>query len=567
MKRITFFYFAFGVLILGFAGLLSAQTVSFPDTTAAPGSTILIPIYTTEIDPSDSVQSFDVQINYDESVAVYSDYDITGAILPTSWFTIFYSSAPGVLNGGSFMTSSPYLSGEGVLIYLEYNIPETATGTTPLTLVSFYYNEDLMTTIDGSITIEVGLPTVNGYAFLENQTSHEDIEVFFEAISGGAVSATTYTEDSGSYELDVMPGTYDIHYSHPGFETVTVSDVGITVSVTLDDVTLPEILTAAINGYAFLEGQTSHAGIQVLFQADGPGSVTDTTWTAADGSYSIDIIQGMYDVYYYYTGYGLCVLEDQDLTFAQSLPDVTLPDIPSFVYVAMPDTTIYETGLSVEIPIYITYVSPFHNVLSYDFYLSFDPEIAVAASPVYDISGTITPAAWISTYDTSTPGVISGGAISFDSLNVMTGEGVMVKMRFYIPENAVGTTPLEFAYVLFSEGSTIMPDHFDGALTVLGGGVNEIPSNTIPGDFALGQNYPNPFNPTTTIEFALPHSSKAHLAVYNLLGSEVGVLANQTLDAGRYSVIFNAEGLPSGFYFYRLTADDFVQTRKCLLVE
>jgi hypothetical protein len=88
----------------------------------------------------------------------------------------------------------------------------------------------------------------------------------------------------------------------------------------------------------------------------------------------------------------------------------------------------------------------------------------------------------------------------------------------------------------------------------------------IPADFALLQNYPNPFNPTTTIAYGLPGDSYVTLDVYNTLGERVARLVNGEIEAGYHEVRFDASRLPSGVYFYRLQAGDFVQTRKLLLL-
>ncbi|MDD5088462.1 MAG: T9SS type A sorting domain-containing protein, partial [bacterium] len=93
------------------------------------------------------------------------------------------------------------------------------------------------------------------------------------------------------------------------------------------------------------------------------------------------------------------------------------------------------------------------------------------------------------------------------------------------------------------------------------------PEASVPSRFALLQNYPNPFNPLTRIEFTLPHAARAKLAVYDLLGREVTVLADESLAAGVHSVSFDASDLPSGVYFYRLQAGQFMQTRKMVLLK
>jgi hypothetical protein len=94
----------------------------------------------------------------------------------------------------------------------------------------------------------------------------------------------------------------------------------------------------------------------------------------------------------------------------------------------------------------------------------------------------------------------------------------------------------------------------------------------VPESFGLTQNYPNPFNPTTTISFALPEAASVRLAVYNALGQEVKVLVSSTLEAGTHSVTWNAtdhagQRVSTGLYIYRITAGDFVETRKMLLLE
>jgi hypothetical protein len=89
----------------------------------------------------------------------------------------------------------------------------------------------------------------------------------------------------------------------------------------------------------------------------------------------------------------------------------------------------------------------------------------------------------------------------------------------------------------------------------------------IPSTFALHQNYPNPFNPSTTISYDLPVRARVKLVIYNLLGQEVATLVNGEQEPGRYNVKFDARGLPSGIYFYRLEAGKFVDVKKMILVK
>jgi hypothetical protein len=88
----------------------------------------------------------------------------------------------------------------------------------------------------------------------------------------------------------------------------------------------------------------------------------------------------------------------------------------------------------------------------------------------------------------------------------------------------------------------------------------------MPAGFVLYQNYPNPFNPSTQIQFALPKESHVRLEIFNLLGERVKTLVDETRQAGYHSERFDATGLASGLYFYRLQAGDFVATKKLLLL-
>ena len=87
-----------------------------------------------------------------------------------------------------------------------------------------------------------------------------------------------------------------------------------------------------------------------------------------------------------------------------------------------------------------------------------------------------------------------------------------------------------------------------------------------PFSFELAQNYPNPFNPTTTIKFDIPGSGFVTLRVFDLLGREVATLVNEEMKPGRYDRIFDGAGLASGIFFYHLTAGNFSQTKKLVLV-
>ncbi len=88
-----------------------------------------------------------------------------------------------------------------------------------------------------------------------------------------------------------------------------------------------------------------------------------------------------------------------------------------------------------------------------------------------------------------------------------------------------------------------------------------------PTSYSLYQNYPNPFNPVTTIRFQIPSRQKVELTVFDILGREVANLLNEEKLAGVYEVKFNASNLASGVYFYRLKTQDFIESKKLLLLK
>ncbi len=117
----------------------------------------------------------------------------------------------------------------------------------------------------------------------------------------------------------------------------------------------------------------------------------------------------------------------------------------------------------------------------------------------------------------------------------------LVKVFDFNPTNIGGNIALAQSYIMGKQG--------DG----------------VPQSFGLEQNFPNPFNPSTSVSFSVAEERPVRIVVYNGLGVQVGELMNDILPTGRYSVDFDASGLPSGRYVVRMTAGDFVQSRQMVL--
>lgn len=105
----------------------------------------------------------------------------------------------------------------------------------------------------------------------------------------------------------------------------------------------------------------------------------------------------------------------------------------------------------------------------------------------------------------------------------------------------------------------------DAGLIIVNGA--DLPAETLPAEFLLEQNFPNPFNPSTTIAYTLPVGGTVSLRVFTPDGREVAELASGNQSAGSHMVMFNASGLSSGVYFYRLQLGGFSQTKKLLLLK
>ncbi|MEK9139137.1 MAG: T9SS type A sorting domain-containing protein, partial [Bacteroidota bacterium] len=87
-----------------------------------------------------------------------------------------------------------------------------------------------------------------------------------------------------------------------------------------------------------------------------------------------------------------------------------------------------------------------------------------------------------------------------------------------------------------------------------------------PDKFFVAQNFPNPFNPTTMIEFILPKDTRVKLDVYNIIGQHIATLVDEVKPAGYYEVPFDASGLGSGVYFYRVATSEGTSHKKMLLL-
>ena len=116
---------------------------------------------------------------------------------------------------------------------------------------------------------------------------------------------------------------------------------------------------------------------------------------------------------------------------------------------------------------------------------------------------------------------------------------------------------------LFGYGTFSIPGRIKELTYPVSSVEEEVPQLT---EFRLLQNYPNPFNPSTTISYNLTEGGKVLLEVYSIMGEKIGTLINEEQSAGIHSFSFDATGLASGIYFYKLTSGNFTQIKKMTLI-
>jgi polyhydroxybutyrate depolymerase len=160
----------------------------------------------------------------------------------------------------------------------------------------------------------------------------------------------------------------------------------------------------------------------------------------------------------------------------------------------------------------------------------------------------------IDTNVTNSPGTLGFG-------NIAPGEvkSTSFGLRYNTQNNP---SSIDFIVHIFSNGNFFWSDSFTVDI-VTGIAENE---TTLPIEYALKQNYPNPFNPSTRIKYSIPQSSNVVIKVFDILGNAIATLVNEEKSVGIYEVEFDATGISSGVYFYTLTAGNFVETKKLVLL-
>ena len=119
----------------------------------------------------------------------------------------------------------------------------------------------------------------------------------------------------------------------------------------------------------------------------------------------------------------------------------------------------------------------------------------------------------------------------------------------------------KFSFTITDEPTNVIFDPYNDILKTI------FKESSVPFFYSLKQNFPNPFNPTTTIEYEIPTNTYVVMKLYDILGREVRTLVNVPLKAGKYSLKVDASSLSNGVYFYTLSAKDFFDVKKMVVVK
>ncbi|MCX7797097.1 MAG: putative Ig domain-containing protein [Melioribacter sp.] len=527
------------IAMLVFCGLSFAQvTITLPTATGQAGSESLFPITVSNL-TGQNVTSFQFQINYNKSVIYITAISVSGTMLGANVPTTRIDTAAGYIRV-AWASDSP-LTGAGTL--LNIRIRFRGSGTTPLEFGDIVYapgnvNPKMfgppglqVNWVNGSATVST---TNNPPVFtpVSNQSVNEGQTLTF------TVSATDPENDPLTYSAVNLPSgasfnpttrtfTWTPNYNQQGNYVLVfrVSDgvniVSLNVNVTVVNVNRPPVLnlntTSPVN---ISEGQNYRlkltatdpdSGATLLFYGTNlPAGafVTADGWFIWTPNYTQ---AGSYIVTF-------TVRDEYNATDSKTLViNVANANQPPVFTKKIPKDTVVIVH---NVPVPFTFQYRASDAEG-------DPlifaQVEIPANASITSSGLFT---WTPTIDQANKtfriivAVFDGHNIVNDTTTVRTSPVVSVSDKSLIPSN-----------------------------------------------FELYQNYPNPFNPTTTISFAIPKESFVRLKIINTKGEEVATIVNRVMPAGYHSFVFNAANLTSGIYFYRLEADNYIISKKMILMK
>jgi hypothetical protein len=286
-------------------------------------------------------------------------------------------------------------------------------------------------------------------------------------------------------------------------------------------------------------------------------ALTTPIWLNSGQQYIVELFNGSGDMYYYGTSSQVSSgLTYGDMRYCNSCTQNTFPTttLTNYHY-GCPDFLYWKRQIATSEPLYTVYGGA-------------DTNTPAAPTGLHAIQGN-TQATLIwnrnsefdifyykiyrNTVNNSGTATQVDSAFAPDSMKVNTGLTNGIKYFFWLK---AADRYCQTRISGFSAPDSVVPNP-----------VGIVKNTEIPKVFKLYQNLPNPFNPTTTIKFDVPRKSMVTLVIYDAIGREVAQLVNAMTNAGSYQITWYAGDFPSGVYFSKITAGDYVDVKKMILVK
>ena len=528
--------------VINYAGWLqkpaaAGVSLSIDELISSPGDTVLvglnvdIPEDTSFISSEITISGYSGQLEF---IEIVTDSSLIGS---AEW-SIQYNETDSLLITAS--AGADGITGEGVLFWLRFAIPDTASGFIPIILESAIFNtgEVPVKLNSGGINVLMdlivdfeGTPLSGVYPLEVNFTDLSD---------AGTIGILSWLWTFGDGDTsDVQNPTHT--YSFPGNYTVslTITDTLRRVSseTKYDYINVP-IMYGDVDFNTLVQAYDAGLILQYLVeyidfnetQIQSGNVSLDTSLSALDASIILQYTVGLIDSLPYDTSYGL--LSASGLISMNNIG--------------------FKPGESIALPLYL---HDGNNILSFEGKFTSNPEIVSLDSIIWSdflddfvIEAAIDSGEFTFAAAGSSPDGQEGlfATVYLTVNDTFEGDSITISLeKLRLNEEPV----IENIYVVLTK--TLAIDNYMG----------------IPTEFALSQNYPNPFNPVTTIQYQLPKSTKVNISIYNIMGQLVETLVDEYKEAGYYSVFWNASQVSSGMYFYKIVSGDFSDVKKCVILK
>jgi hypothetical protein len=567
--------------------------------TGAPSDTVTVPVVITPA-AGDSIYAFDLRLFYNKIVLTYAR-SITNAAL-TNWNVGVTNNSSGYIQIGGFNNTGSAVAAKDTLVTLKFAISSTALvgSQNPLTINNSYLScanlsaQSLpVSGVDGLVTLYTRTSGFLRYILSKKPITGSIMLAYIDTVAGDTSYGSTDNSGYFNFSNQLPGGNIKLvpieNLSYPAQITNAVSavdaaktfagrDGGPTPLSPLQDV------VADVNGDGKINSTDAYAILKISTGALTEASFGLSNWVFIDSSYTLTVTN------WASAPQNKCYFPLDSITSHQSFwgairGDVTgsyvLPanvDKASSVFdgtagtnaveFSVPQNMNVRPGDTLLLPLDIKLNG--NAVGAFNISLQLDKNL-VSYSGNYIESSSIPPnKGWTFSTYFDQAGKFNIGAADFsDTLAPIVNDGPIAIFKFVVNNKAVigdtsqvllcGLTIADSKLNKLTAGST------NGKVTI--SNVTAAGENNIIYEYSLAQNYPNPFNPSTTIQYSLKQKSNVELVIYNIIGQRVATLFNGSQPAGSYKLIWNAQSLASGIYFYKIKAGEFSQVKKMILLK